>query len=274
MDYKPKQPNALVAAQKGTPDVDAAVQAAVEGMISAGTLPTGRHHNYSEGLGLVRLTRQGFEDENYKGRIWFDVADNVWRFERVSKTDPTDVIRTSGKTREDAIDALKIVDTLSERQINELREAYEHETGDFGEDDPEAHEVWKWFGTPHGQEYQDIGCRATWEMMQNEMARYGFKRITVYALDTAYCSIVDNPDNSKNFDRFFAKRDRLAQEAERKSAVFTVTGNPSANPPQESDQRKLEDAANRRLPLSELRRKAIFETKGGRVPSTGTGRIF
>jgi len=145
--------------------------------------------------------------------------------------------------------------------------------------DSEYDQARKWLssGYPwHGQEYYEIACTAAWEVLKAELQRRKLP-ITALNLELSYCAVRDRDlNNLENFFQQKAQRDREAAEQANKPVVRKVDliGNPSGNLPGGiSQSRKDEDAANRNLPLPELRRRALFSGKKvTTVPSTGTGR--
>jgi hypothetical protein len=264
----PKQLNAWQQqSARGIVD-DTARDRDIDQMIRTSTLPKG----------LLHLASEGIETDEFIGRIWYDHSERMWKLKQTSKQDGSTTF-LSAPSLESLNLSVHLMNALREHAAEYLENDRRVQTGDLG--DPELNEVWLWQNfTPHGEEYVSVMCDSARDMMFAEMKRLGYKTVSVEALEAAYVSIVDNPDPARNFSRFFAKRDREGQEAPeaRKAAAAKPTpmiADPTANSRlQESQGRQEEARINRQKPLKELRREVIYRTKGNRVPSTGTGRIF
>ena len=212
------------------------LQALIDAMASQGRIPSGF---------TGRTARKWPCEDGSRVSFWFDRSANTWRL-RKSRNDAI-LFETSG--------------TL-EQVISEW-ESHDQDARDSKS--PETQAVLQWFTTPHGQEYESIACANAWGMLQDEMRRLGFKGLSVEGLEKAYVSVVDNPDRNLNFDRFFAKRDRIAREqaelqktqAYQSLHASAVESELQPTPEQREDYRREELRYLKGVDLKRLRRMAI-----------------
>jgi hypothetical protein len=266
---EPRKVNAIQ--QQRSSVTNEQLQSDRDNLMSAGQLPRG----------LIRYTQKFFESEGHINKLAFNVQTQKYRLESKSKTDENDVSVFEG-TLEGIAQMQEMELAELQRKANEIEEAEFRKNPKF--EDPESQECWKWLQTVHGQEYNTIKCETAWDRMLEEMDRLCFKRITVEALEQAYCHIVDREE--RNFDWFFGKRDRLAAERAKEEAAAKAaqqveetpalrSPTPFANITAARDVRSTDEArAARQMDIGELRQKAV-PARGGksveRIPSTGTG---
>ena len=228
------RPNRIMQ-QRAPSTTDEAIQARIQDMVRAGQLPSG----------LNKYSISTSENAVYRSRIWFQANEGVWKYERIRKADG---------------DELRLQGTL-----DEISEGLDEDQQRQVEANDETHQaVEAWLKTKWGKVFGEIACKSAWAMMDGRLLALGLD-VSVENLGRAFISLYDEEPCA--FERFFQKAARLALEKE-----ASVATTPHENLPSPDDARKSEDNINRAKDLKTLRREAIFGTKGGRTPSTGTVR--
>jgi len=289
------RPNAFISKQKGYAVIDKqisdeAVKDAITKMVQTDTLPK------RDGGLTGRVTRPKVtEDAKARVETWQtpnDAEGYYFRAKVVNKT-TTEVDEYMAHT-EDELLAL-----VAQEHGKFIHEQAEIEASNHPEipDDEEAREcAWWQRHTYNGREYASIACDKTWAMMWN-VIRQVFKGVTDRnTLEGAYIFIADEEKYELNFERFFAKRDRLAEEAAEQNAETTQRANEEAaivtrqqaeeekfSRKQKIDRDETEIACLRDMSkspegMAALKRMIQAEKKTGRtptLPSSGTGqRIY
>ena len=239
---EPKKLNAIQAERAAGIVSNDQRQADIDAMTASGTLPRG----------LVQRTVKVFEGAGYTVRVFYSQLEGLWKYKAVSKTDETDIIKAESRTYEGLNDLLQASKVVRERQEAERAfDDVEREAIDFADmplnaetvgeikrqlrDNPVSSALLEWFHTYNGAEYLSIRCDETRRMMQSMSRKLHLPMNCPENLETIYAAVADNPDDSKNFERFFAKRNRLAREAaereaDRQAGAETPEiGNPSEN---------------------------------------------
>ena len=252
---------------------DGSIENSIDEMIQSGELPTASKHK-NVGSGLIKYTQRNFENEKYSETLWFDAATEQYKFTRQYK---------------DGRNALSIKGTLQE--ISDIRQAendsLEQEAYEAANPVPVSEKevaVEQWFRNyKFGQEayaYLSILPESSGYKFKNAIWAkfdhlFGKAAKTADLINQSYVAVWDEG----KLDSFMAEADKLwaeeatqARIAESARIATPISPTPSGNLPQESQNRKIQDAINRKKPLAELRHEALFVENGERIPSTGTVR--
>ena len=141
------------------------------------------------------------------------------------------------------------------------KEMYER-VNEYADEENRAHDptvllAKAWLNTSRlGKIFASIECDSAWQLLEDELNRLKLD-VTIETLDRAFANLYDQEPCS--FAALIFRRDNPLPAA---TATAETSVEVSSSEPNRQDLRTMD--------IKELRRRAIFGTKGGRVASTGT----